>query len=209
MNCIDVQRLILPFINKKLNLKQLEEFTDHVNSCPNCMEELEVYYVLFEGMKQLDEDKELSNNFHDDLQNLLRESDDRILHDKFLHIRKRIILIILISIVAVISSFRFGEYVVEDVLQRENTESNFLAEDIFVINRSSIEGMSDLSGYNLTLINKINENLADIYIYLKIRDPKGAERMEKNFGDLIFKNEKIPNKIGNIDIYPEWTNLTY
>ncbi|MDF2590074.1 MAG: hypothetical protein K0S41_3915 [Anaerocolumna sp.] len=209
MNCIDIQRLILPFINKKLDLNQLEEFTNHVNSCPNCMEELEVYYVLFEGMKQLDEDKELSNNFHEDLKNLIRESDDRILHDKFLHIRKRIILIILISIVAVISSFRFGEYVVEDVLQRDNAESNFLAEDIFIIDRSSIIGQSDLPGYNITLLNKINENLADIYVYLKIRDPKGAGMMEKRFGDLIFKNEKIPNKIGKLDIYPEWTILTY
>lgn len=208
MNCIDIQRLILPFINKKLDLNQLEEFIHHVNSCPNCMEELEVYYVLLEGMKQLDEDKELSNNFHEDLKNLIRESDDRILHDKFLHIRKRIILIIIISIVAVISSFRFGEYVVEDVLQRDNNKSDFFAEDIFIIERPIINGQPNISA-NLILSNKINENLADIYVYLKAKDPKSAGKMEETFGDFIFKNEKIPNKVGRINVYPEWTLLNY
>jgi hypothetical protein len=196
MNCIDIQRLILPFINKKLNLNQLDEFIHHINSCPNCMEELEVYYVLFEGMRQLDEDKELSNNFHEDLKNLIRESDDRILHDKFLHIRKRIILFIIISVVAVISSFQFGEYVVDDVLQRDNKESDFLAEDIFIIDKSLIMEQPIISDFSLILNNKINENMLDIYVYLKIKDPKSADKMEDKFGDFIFKNEKIPNKIG-------------
>jgi hypothetical protein len=171
MTCIDAQRLIMPFINKKLDISQMEDFIDHIHSCPNCMEELEVYYVLLSGMKQLDEDKELSVNFHQDLLQLIKRSEDRIFHDKILHIRKKIILIIVITLTAFLSSFRIGEFVVEDVLHKELFKSNFYIEGLFPENGEGV------------LSRKISRHLNEIHNYLMEEDPESAIRLEEIYPD--------------------------
>jgi hypothetical protein len=209
MNCIDVQRLIMPFINDELDMEQLEYFVHHVNSCPDCMEELEVYYVLLAGMKQLDEDKELSNDFHQDLMNILRQTDERIIHFKFLHIRKRIILIILISLVAIISSVRIGEFVVEDVLNKEVTESNYLVDNIFRPKQTLYSTNPELINKNQSLDRLISKNLTDIYVYLRVENKDSAKLMEKKFGDKIWENEKIDKGVGLQLTIPDTTILYY
>lgn len=209
MNCIDVQRLIMPFINDELDMEQLEDFVHHVNSCPDCMEELEVYYVLLAGMKQLDEDKELSNDFHQDLVNILRQTDERIIHFKFLHIRKRIILIILIAIVAIISSVRIGEFVVEDVLHKEVTKSNYLVVNIFRPKQTLYSTTPGLINKNKSLDYIILKNLADIYVYLRVENRESAKLMEKKFGDEIWENEKIKKGVGLQLTIPDTTILYY
>lgn len=207
MNCMDAQRLIVPFINKELNINQLEEFLHHVNSCPNCMEELEVYYVLLAGMKQLDEDKELSTDFNQDLKNLLRQAQDRIIHEKFLHIRKRIVLIILISVVAVISSFRIGEFVVEDVLSLK--KSNFYQDNIFTPDKSIRLEEIDYGETQNQLANLILSNLSDIYVYLRLKGPEGAKLMKEKFGDRIWENAKVKKNIGMQFNLDDWNPYSY
>ncbi len=214
MNCIDTQRHIMPFINNKLENNQLEEFINHVNLCPNCMDELEVYYVLLSSMKHLDEDKELSKDFHQDLMDLLTHTEEKIFHDKLVHIRKKIILIIMISIVAVASSFRLGEYVVEDVLPHEVKESNYQMDNLFYmsnkikINSPASEFKSMNQGERM-LAERINQNLSDIYVYLKETDPDGAAKMEEQFGNLIWKDVQISNGVGLQQSIPNWTILQY
>lgn len=214
MNCIDAQRQIMPFINNKLEFDQLEEFINHVNICPNCMDELEVYYVLLASMKQLDEDKELSNDFHQDLMNLITQSEERIFHKKLVHIRKKIALFFMIMVVAAFSSIRLSEYVVEDVLPREVTESNYRIDNLFHMkNTIDLTGtISDAKTMNLSelaLTEKISQNLSDIYVYLKVTDPDGAARMEEQFGNQIWKGVKITSGIGEQQTVPEWTILQY
>lgn len=203
MNCIEVQRLIMPFINKELDIDQLEDFVNHVNTCSNCMEELEVYYVLLSGMKQLDEDKELSDDFHQDLMNILKQSEDHILNDKILHIRKRVILIIMITLVAVVSSFRIGEIVVEDVLNKEVTESNYRMENLFYNNfyllTNSKSGLSE----------SILKNAPNIYVYLRETDTDGAEKMKEEYGEQIWEGVKLPTGVGLQLNIPDWTILSY
>lgn len=188
MMCIDVQRLIMPFINGKLNKEELEQFIDHIKACPDCMEEVEVYYALVMGMRQLDEDKELSTNFNSDLMELIKETEDRIFHYKVLHIRKRIILLIIITIVGIVSSFRFGEFVVEDVLHKEEKVSQYLFGDVFVLpelyyNKTDVPPM-----VNTELPDYIMKELDKIYIYLDEHDKEAARRMLFIFGSKIWGN---------------------
>lgn len=190
MNCIDVQGLIMPFINNKLSLEELERFLDHINSCPNCMDELEVYYVLISGMKQLDEERELSTNFHKDLINLLKESEEKVLHRKMLQIRKRVTLIFLITLVAVVSSIRIGELVVEEV--NKVRVSNYLVNDIFRANNSLFMPEDRTVLFPEELPEKILNNLPHIYYYLSIRDKDGAVKMYTAFGDEIFEYRWYP-----------------
>ncbi|MFV0342293.1 MAG: anti-sigma factor family protein [Anaerocolumna sp.] len=179
MNCIEVQRLILPFINDELSIKQLDEFLHHINSCPNCKEELEVHYILLSGMKQLDDDKEISDNFHKDFTELLRLSEERVVHNRFVHIRKRIVLVVLISIVAIVSSFRFGEFVVDDVLNIDPKESSYNLNYLFFMDMPG-DYEKDLDQLNPNgLTAKSLLKLQSIYDYLSINDEEGAKIMEE------------------------------
>jgi len=101
------QSLITPFINDKLNLKELEEFIDHVLSCPECREELEVYYALLTAMKQLDEDKSLSNDYNMELSSKLERAQDKIIHVKFTYYRKKGVLLLVILLIAGFTSLKY------------------------------------------------------------------------------------------------------
>ncbi len=67
MDCKRVMELIAQFINGQLNVEDTQAFLDHIDSCPECREELEVTYSLMTAMKQLDEDTDLSDNYIEEL----------------------------------------------------------------------------------------------------------------------------------------------
>lgn len=109
MTCIKAQSMITPFINNKLSLKEMEEFLEHVGSCPNCMEELEFYYALLTAMKQLDEDKNLSEDFRLELSGKMNRAQDKILHAKYTYYRKYTILILIMILVAFLMGISYSE----------------------------------------------------------------------------------------------------
>lgn len=76
MNCQNAQSMVLNFINNKLDKEETKEFIEHIRSCKDCWEELEIYYVMLIGLKQLDEGEELAADFKEKLQN---EVDSRYL----------------------------------------------------------------------------------------------------------------------------------
>ena len=47
MNCKQVQRQLVSYINGELEEKEEEEFVKHIRHCPECYEELEVYSTDF------------------------------------------------------------------------------------------------------------------------------------------------------------------
>jgi len=67
MDCKRAMELITQFINGQLNVEDTQAFLDHIDSCPECREELEVTYSLMTAMKQLDEDTDLSDNYIEEL----------------------------------------------------------------------------------------------------------------------------------------------
>lgn len=56
MTCKQVENLVMPYIQGKLADEKLEDFLDHLENCPNCKDELETYYIVDVGLKQLDSD---------------------------------------------------------------------------------------------------------------------------------------------------------
>ena len=78
MTCLEAQSKIMAFIEDKLPDDELREFIKHVKTCENCSEELEIYYTLIVGMRQLDENKNLSTNFKKELNDKLDEELDRM-----------------------------------------------------------------------------------------------------------------------------------
>lgn len=188
---MDVQKWIMPFIYNELDLKELEMFIHHIHSCPDCREELEVYYVLVSGMRQLDEDKELSMDFHKDLMDLLNESEERVLQGKFLKIRKRIVLFFMITAVAVISSIRIGEIVIEDAISKERA-SREVVNRILLSHNPLLSEEEIVELFPSELREEIKKNLPQIYYYILMRDKEGAVRLEERFKDKIFEFNWIP-----------------
>lgn len=92
MTCFEAQCLITPFINEELDTEQLKGFLEHINHCADCRDDLDVYFTLLNGMKQLDENKNIANNFHIDLDGFLHKQEEKIRQEKSKKIQKRIIL---------------------------------------------------------------------------------------------------------------------
>lgn len=78
MNCLEAQSKIIAFIENKLPDDELREFIKHVRSCKNCYEELDIYYTLIVGMKQLDESDNISTDFKNALDKHLEEEMNRL-----------------------------------------------------------------------------------------------------------------------------------
>ncbi len=61
MECNNARRQIVPYIKGQLSINDCEKFIEHVNGCSECMDELEIYYILEHGLS--DEDDNVSYDF--------------------------------------------------------------------------------------------------------------------------------------------------
>lgn len=50
MDCIKAQKLITPYLRGQLSDRELEGFLDHIETCPSCLDELEIYYSIYESL---------------------------------------------------------------------------------------------------------------------------------------------------------------
>lgn len=123
MTCVKAQSLITAFINNELEIGELEEFIEHIQDCAECMEELEVYYTLLTAMKQLDEDKHLSDDFKQELQEKIDRSEERIIHLRYNYYRKKGILMMTIFLLAVF--FSLYHYIMPREEENPVTNSRF------------------------------------------------------------------------------------
>lgn len=55
-SCKIIQSQIDSFEKNKLSLKNEEIFTNHIISCPDCREEMEIYYIISYGLDDENED---------------------------------------------------------------------------------------------------------------------------------------------------------
>lgn len=124
MTCLRAQSLITPFINDELELKELEELLEHIRGCKDCKEELEVYYALLTAMKQLDEDKNLSDDFSLELSEKLERAQEKIIHTKYIYYRKKGILYVIVLFLTLF--FSLQHYLMEKERVNPVTESNFI-----------------------------------------------------------------------------------
>lgn len=55
MTCREAERLVMPYINGSITEEELEAFLAHIDGCEECREELEIYFTVDVGIRQLDE----------------------------------------------------------------------------------------------------------------------------------------------------------
>lgn len=158
MTCTQAQGCITPFIKDQMNINELESFLNHIESCEECKEELEVYYTLLAGMRQLDEEQNMPSDFHVGFLNKLKKAEEIIIQHKVQSFRKRFLLTAIIVVVSFLSSFRIQEYMVDEI-EKESYIANapFEIQYYYFKNRTT------------ELDHFIEEHRMDIIIY-KIKD---------------------------------------
>ena len=57
MDCVTFRKLINQYLSNELTDEELNDFLAHLKSCPECRDELEINYIVIEGINILDEER--------------------------------------------------------------------------------------------------------------------------------------------------------
>ena len=68
MTCLEAQSNIIAYIEGDLDKETRIDFLKHIKSCDDCREELDIYYTMIEGMRQLDSNLPISRDFSSELE---------------------------------------------------------------------------------------------------------------------------------------------
>ena len=55
MDCKEFERRIPDFIDKKLDYPSLKQFSEHMEQCENCKEDLVIQFLVTEGIQSLED----------------------------------------------------------------------------------------------------------------------------------------------------------
>ena len=94
MECKEIQKLFIPFIDDKLSVSDLAAFLDHMDTCKECREEYDIYYTVIMGMRYQDERQNISE-FKLDSEQKLHSAADYLLKYRILLLEKYILLAVL------------------------------------------------------------------------------------------------------------------
>ena len=82
MTCKDAEKLIPLFLDDDLDNKDLSDFLHHVDTCPECREELTIQFLVQVGMKRLEDGKNF--NLNKELTVLLGDAKKRLTARRYL-----------------------------------------------------------------------------------------------------------------------------
>lgn len=128
MKCREIQSLIVPFINNQLSKDKVLDFLEHIEHCEECKEELEVYYILIIGLRQLDEEPNETLDLHGQFLEHLRVTKEHINISRMRRFPKLIILLALLAILLVLLT-RELKLIPDEKIQ--NIESQNIGKTIF------------------------------------------------------------------------------
>ncbi|MDY6323488.1 MAG: hypothetical protein SPL99_00250 [Catonella sp.] len=75
MDHAEFDKNIIPFINGTLPVKKRQEMIEHLSSCSSCNDELEVYYIILNCVRQLDADEDVTDNYHESYIEYIKKSE--------------------------------------------------------------------------------------------------------------------------------------
>lgn len=132
MNCQEVQSLITQYVNGQLEGKKLEDFLLHITNCSSCQEELEVYYIVINGIKRMDQDDDIAIDYHEAFLDSLKESEEKIRWKKMHHSSQRIVLLLVVVFISYSLSLSVGKYDIDHTISyRIEGESEYDMEPYF------------------------------------------------------------------------------
>lgn len=122
MDCVEIPRLITEFVNQTMDEDTLENFLEHIQSCEQCKEELEVHYIMTVGLLLLDEDTIHAYNLHNEFEKHLKKEQEKVLKKKRRIIQKRVTFIIMLIVFILLSSL--GIETINTTQEETTTQQN-------------------------------------------------------------------------------------
>ncbi|HIT89814.1 MAG TPA: zf-HC2 domain-containing protein [Candidatus Merdenecus merdavium] len=83
MECIVVEQMIMPYIKRELQDKDLEIFLKHIKTCKDCYEELEIYFTIHFGLLQLEKGSSAPMDITQMLKEHIKASERYLLNKKY------------------------------------------------------------------------------------------------------------------------------
>ncbi|MDO5156598.1 MAG: zf-HC2 domain-containing protein [Eubacteriales bacterium] len=167
MTCLEAQSNIIAYIDHKLEKEEKIAFLKHIKCCDNCREELEIYYTMIVGMRQLDENISFSKDFSLELQNRM---------DKELKINKQKTGIlrssILFALVGIITFSLFAYVNFLKLLQQDEQEQLKNAQGEYYYSNFFDDVMFREQSHYININIESKEPESQIDLFLKVREYK-------------------------------------
>ncbi|MBO5551037.1 MAG: zf-HC2 domain-containing protein [Lachnospiraceae bacterium] len=75
-SCKEIQALIPGYLSGDLNIREARLFTEHLKRCRDCREEIEISYLVDEGISRLESGETI--DLHADLEDMLTDTEEAI-----------------------------------------------------------------------------------------------------------------------------------
>ena len=111
MICKEWQRMIPGFLDDTLENQEMEGFIQHVQTCEDCYEELEIMFMLSIGLQELKEERNISYNFSQLLENKILEEEIRFERIRQIRSFNRLVIIILHILVGLGIAFQIIKWI--------------------------------------------------------------------------------------------------
>lgn len=101
MNCKEFEKSVPDFVNKKMNFVKTKQFIEHLNTCPVCKEELNIQYLIDEGLVRLEDG--LTFDLQKEISELIKESEKKVrFHEKHLRFGRIIEGVLMLCVLVVL-----------------------------------------------------------------------------------------------------------
>jgi hypothetical protein len=82
MICKEADRVIPLFLSDDLNNQELNDFLNHIDTCPECKEELTIQFLVSEGMQRLEDGDTF--NLMNELDGIIKSAKKRLRFRRYL-----------------------------------------------------------------------------------------------------------------------------
>lgn len=94
--------MVVPFVKKELSERDTEAFLAHIETCEDCMEELDIYFIAYHALNAMDQGTHHEYDFKKMLHEEIRSARRNIIRHKLAKV-SHVILILLAELTLVIS----------------------------------------------------------------------------------------------------------
>jgi len=101
MTCKEFEKIIPDYMQKKLDFMMEKKFVEHLHACPSCKEELNIQFLVEEGLIRLEDGSAF--DLQKEMKELLKESDKKVkVHEKAIRIGKIVEIIVMVAVLAAV-----------------------------------------------------------------------------------------------------------
>ncbi|MCC8045708.1 MAG: zf-HC2 domain-containing protein [Clostridiales bacterium] len=173
MKCNEARRMVVPFVKKELPERDTEAFLAHIETCEDCMDELDIYFIAYHALNAMDQGTHHEYDFKKMLHEEIRSARRNIIKHKIAKV-SHVVLILLAEFLlafSLITGVRMkqgldGDTIFERAIlrmymqQRDNTAEELedeLAEETESRTTNELETKNEHEANNESVINNENE----------------------------------------------------